>query len=104
MKDTICEKLMWKILISPCLKCVGNELKEINVNELRKNSKKKYDEIIKRTPDIGSFMKNPLRVSLSGGAVWLAIYEASEGKITDKVFEEMVKESMSTPLMKKVMG
>jgi len=36
--------------------------------------KDNYKAIIKRTPDIGSFGKNPLRIPLTGGILWLSIY------------------------------
>ena len=46
-------------------------------------------------------MKNPLRVSLSGGAVWMAVYETAPNKMSEKLFSEMVTATMGAPIIKK---
>ena len=48
--------------------------KNINIKSIKRLSKDNYKAIIKRTPDIGSFRKNPLRISLAGGMLWLSVY------------------------------
>ncbi|EDP24201.1 L-2-amino-thiazoline-4-carboxylic acid hydrolase [Parvimonas micra] len=57
--------------------------------------------MIKRTPDIGSLRKNPLRVCLTSGILWLSIYEAMEGKMDQEQFGEMVSATMEAPILKK---
>lgn len=43
-------------------------------------------------------------MSLSGGAVWLAICGVADGKLGNELFRGMVRKSMSTPMIKKVFG
>ena len=38
--------------------------------------------MLARTPDIGSFTKNPLRLCLSGGIAWMVVYKAMEGAMS----------------------
>ena len=44
-------------------------------------------------------IENPLRVCLTGGMLWLSIYQAAEGKMSEKCFEGMVNASMRSPLI-----
>ncbi|MCD7949590.1 MAG: L-2-amino-thiazoline-4-carboxylic acid hydrolase [Erysipelotrichaceae bacterium] len=60
--------------------------------------------MVERTPDIGSFLKNPLRISLSGGIVWLSVYDAMNGKMNNDEFGEMVKTTMKASLIQKAFG
>ena len=57
--------------------------------------------MIKRTPDIGSFRKNPLRIPLAGGMLWLSIYDAVEGKMNQEQFGKMVSATIEAPMLKK---
>ena len=57
--------------------------------------------MIKRTPDIGNFRKNPLRIPLAGGMLWLSIYDAMEGKMNQEQFGKMVSATIEAPMLKK---
>lgn len=57
--------------------------------------------MIKRTPDIGSFRKNPLRIPLAGGMLWLSVYDAMEGKMNQEQFGKMVSATIEAPMLKK---
>ena len=104
MKNTICEKLMWTAMTPTIFKYIASEFKDINIVEKKKKAHGLYKSMIKRTPDIGSFMKNPLRVSLSGGIVWLSVYDAMDGKMSHEQFGKMVTVTMQAPLIKKAFG
>lgn len=39
--------------------------------------------MISRTPDIGSFRKNPLKIPLAGGMLWLSVYDAGKQENLD---------------------
>ena len=95
MKYTFCEKLMWFALAGPSYKY----LLHTGVNVNKKKAKDIFRQMAARTPDIGSLMENPLRICLSGGMVWLSIYEAAEGKLEEAAFGEMVTTSMASPLI-----
>lgn len=104
MKNTICEKLMWRAMIPTIFQYIAAEFKDIDIKEKKEKTHRLYKSMVERTPDIGSFTKNPLRVSLSGGIVWLSVYEAMDGKMSREQFGEMVKITMQAPLIKKAFG
>ena len=94
MKYTFCEKLMWFALAGTSFKYLESRGQSVS----KKKAKEIFRQMAARTPDIGSLMENPLRSCLSGGMVWLSIYEAAEGNLEKAVFGEMVTTSMASPL------
>ena len=58
-------------------------------------------KLVKRTPNIGSFRKNPFRIPLAGGMLWLSIYGAMAGKMNQEQFGEMVNAAIEAPILKK---
>jgi len=104
MKRTICEKLMWSAMTPTIFEYIASEFQNIDVAGKKKEAKRIYLEMVKRTPDIGSFLKNPLRVSLSGGIVWISIYNAMNGAMSCEQFGEMVKITMQAPMIRKAFG
>lgn len=99
MKYTYCETLMWVALASSSFRYLAAQEPSWNIPALKKKSRQIYHQIIARTPDIGSMMKNPLRVCLSGGAFWLAVYKAAEGRMSEQRFKGMVDAGMQSPLV-----
>lgn len=95
MKYSFCETLMWFALAKPSFKY----LKQKGITVSKKKAKKIYRQMTERTPDIGGLIENPLRICLSGGMVWLSIYEAVNGTMADACFGEMVITSMNSPLI-----
>jgi len=101
MKNSLCEKIMWYFLSPTIFKFIKQYWKDIDIKNVKRISKKNYKDMIKRTPDIGSLRKNPLRVCLTSGILWLSIYEAMEGKMDQEQFGEMVSATMEAPILKK---
>ncbi len=104
MKNTICEKLMWIAMTPTIFKYIAFEFQNEDVTEKKKRAHRLYKSMIERTPDIGNFIKNTLRVSLSGGMVWLSVYDAMDGKMSHEQFGKMVAVTMQAPLIKKAFG
>lgn len=102
MKKTICESILWRAMTPTIFRYIASEFRDVDVLESKKKSRQIYREMIGRTPDIGNFIKNPLRVCLSGGMVWLSVYEAMNGKMSPAQFGDMVKITMQAPLLQKV--
>lgn len=75
--------------------------KDIDIKSIKRLSKDNYKAMISRTPDRGSFRKNPLRISLAGGMLWLSVYDAMEGKMNPEQFGEMVRSTTEAPMLKK---
>jgi hypothetical protein len=92
---------MWYVLSPTIFQFIKQYWKDIDIKNVKRISKKNYKDMIKRTPDIGSLRKNPLRVCLTSGILWLSIYEAMEGKMNQEQFGEMVSATMEAPILKK---
>lgn len=99
MNVTFCENLMWFALAGPSFRALQAELPGTDLKGMKTDARKAYKAIIARTADVGTLKENPLRICLAGGAVWLAIYEASNPKLPEPVFAKMVAKSMEAPLV-----
>ena len=104
MKNTICEKMMWSAMTPSIFKYIAAHCRNSDVSEVKKKSRKKLKDMLSRTPDIGGFTKNPLRICLTGGIIWLSVYEAMDGAMSHEQFGEMVTATMQAPLIKKAFG
>ena len=99
MTYTYCERLMWAAMASAAFRYLARQEPEWDISALKHRSKGIYRHMVSRTPDIGPMMKNMLRVCLTSGMLWLSIYKAAEGKMSEKCFEDMVGASMRSPLI-----
>ncbi|MCM1561541.1 MAG: L-2-amino-thiazoline-4-carboxylic acid hydrolase [Butyrivibrio sp.] len=100
MNYTYCETLMWHALAPAAFRYLSGQEPGMDVAALKRRSKQIYREMAARTPDIGSLTENPLRICLVGGMLWLSIYEAVEGRMSEECFAGMVDASMQAPLVK----
>lgn len=78
MRNSLCEKIIWAVLSPTIFQFIKQYWKDIDIKNVKRISKNNYKDMIKRTPDIGSLRKNPLRVCLTSGILWLSIYGAME--------------------------
>lgn len=101
MKISLCEKIMWYALSPTIFKFIEQYWEYIDIQSIKRLSKGNYKAMISRTPDIGSFRKNPLRIPLAGGMLWLSVYDAMEGKMNEEQFGEMVSATIEAPMLKK---
>ena len=101
MTYTYCEAAMWHIMMPAAFRYLSQTEPGWDIPELKRRSKQIYRQIVSRTPDIGPMIKNPLRVCMTGGMLWLSVYEAAEGRMSEECFEGMVNASMKTPLVQK---
>ena len=100
MKYTYCETLMWHALAPAMFRYLARREPAWDIPALRKRTKNIYQEMVSRTPEIGSLKENSLRICLAGGMVWLSAYEAAEGKMSEECFAGLVNASMEAPLVK----
>ena len=101
MTYTYCEAVMWHIMMPAAFRYLSETEPDWDIPVLKRRSKQIYRQIVSRTPDIGSMMNNPLRVCITGGMLWLSVFEAAEGRMSEERFEGMVNASMKTPLVQK---
>lgn len=100
MKYTYCERLMWHALAPAVFRYLARREASWDIPALKKRTKNIYKEMVSRTPEIGSLKENSLRICLSGGMVWLSVYEAAEGKMSEECFAGLVNAGMEAPLVK----
>ena len=86
MKNTICEKLMRSAMTPAIFKYIAANCNNTDTFREKKTSRKNFKDMLARTPDIGGFMKNPLRICLSRGIVWMAVFKAKDGAVSPSEF------------------
>jgi len=79
---------------------LSNKEPDWDLAALKRQSGRNYRQMTSRTPNIGSIAENPLRVCLAAGMLWLSVYEAAEGNMSEERFAGMVEASMNAPLVK----
>lgn len=93
---------MWSVMTLVIFKYISTQCKNANISKVKKKSSKIFKDMVAITPDIGKFSKNPLRICLSGGIVWLSVYKAIDGIMSNQRFGEMITATMQALLIKKV--
>ena len=78
MTYSYCERLMWAAIAPAAFRYLARQELGWDIFALKQRSMQLYRQMVSRTPDIGSMMKNPLRVCPTGGMLWLSIYKAAE--------------------------
>ena len=66
MNYTYCERLMWVAIAPAAFRYLARQELGWDISALKQLSKQIYRQMVSRTPDIGSMMKNPLRAFSSG--------------------------------------
>ena len=66
MTYTYCERLMWAAIAPAAFRYLARQELGWDIFALKQRSMQLYRQMVSRTPDIGSMMKNPLRVSQCG--------------------------------------
>ena len=89
---------MWHILAPASLRFLSERGWEIST--LKKKAKAVYRQMVVRTPDIGGLTGNSLHICLVAGMIWLSIYEAAAGRMSEKCFAGMVDAGMESPMVK----
>ena len=79
MTYTYCEAAMWHIMMPAAFRYLSETEPDWDIPALKRRSKQDYRQMVSRTPEIGSMMKNPLRVCMTGGMLWLSAFEAAGG-------------------------
>lgn len=101
MKYTVCERLMWLAMNGTIFRFLEEKSPQADSRQWKARAKAHYRKIVSEVDDIGAMLKNPLRVSLSGGAVWLAVYETAPQGMSGALFSQMVTATMDAPIIKK---
>lgn len=99
MTYTYCERLIWAAMAPAAFRYLAKQEPGWDISALKQRSRRIYRQMVSRTPEIGSMLKNPLRICLTGGMLWLSIYQAAEETMREPCFEGMVNASMRSPLI-----
>ncbi|MFP5521505.1 L-2-amino-thiazoline-4-carboxylic acid hydrolase [Peptococcus simiae] len=104
MKKTACEKILWLALAPSSLAFIRKAWKDIPLRQVKKQAKANYTAMVNRTPDIGPYRANPLRLCLAGGMVWLSIFDAMDGKMTSEDFGKMIQSTLEASWLKALLS
>lgn len=104
MKNTFCEKLMWLATKDTISNFLGSRLPADDFARFQAAFPIHYRRLRDEVDDIGPLLKNPLRICLTGGVIWLAAYFACDGKMDEALFSDMITDTMKSPLFKKAFG
>ena len=96
---TYCEVAMWHIMMPAAFRYLSRQEPGWDIPALKWKSKQIYRQMVSRTPDTGSMTQNPLRVCMTAGMLWLSVYEAAEGRMSEERFEGIVDACMKAPLV-----
>jgi hypothetical protein len=95
MKYDIYAKGMWTLLKGGFTKELSCFLSIADAKAIMVKGKQEYRKIIERTDGIGGMKKNPMTMNLMNGAMLIAIYKASTGRITTDQMGQIYKKAMS---------
>jgi len=85
MRNTLCEKFMWLAMKGTILKFLSTEMPDSEINVIERRFAARYRQLLMEVDDIGPITKNPLRICLTGGIIWMAAYEACKGKMDEAI-------------------
>lgn len=100
MRRSVCETMIWLAMTPAALRYLREAEPSWDIPSLKQKTGETYRQMIARTPGIGSMAENSLRICLAAGMLWLSIYEAAAGKMSEERFKGMVEASMNAPLVK----
>ena len=100
MRRSVCETMIWFAMAPAAFRYLSKAEPGWDIPGLKQKTRETYRQMIDRTPDIGTLAENPLWVCLAAGMLWLSVYEATQGKMREERFEEMVIASMNAPPVK----
>ena len=106
MRIELIDRIGFYIISGVCVKQLTAEHPEWNGRAIKRIAKRQFRQMLCDTPSIGTHRQNCMKMNLTGGAVWFAIYDAVEqlyGRMTDEQFRRMCNATFTLPLMVKRM-
>lgn len=88
----------WKMLMPLIKRSLTKRLGKEETAELIKKADTVYRDMLNRIDDVGK--DNPMASNIYECLVFLAVWKASDGKITVDGLREITREIMSTPILK----
>ena len=102
MQIEIMDRIAFSVVSSTCVKKLVKVHPEWDERAIKRNAKPRFKKMLQETPSIGSHRQNCMKMNLTGGAVWFAIYEAVEelyGRMPDELFSQMCNATYTIPMM-----
>ena len=96
------DRIAFYIVCRTCIKELRKAHPEWDGRAVRYNARLRFNKMIQETPSIGSHRENCMKMNLTGGAVWFAIYEAVEelyGRMPDELYSQMCNATYTIPMM-----
>lgn len=93
---------MWIMMSRLMKKPMSNHFGREFTGDVLKRAKPIYRRMLQEVTDIGS--NNPMASNIYMAFVYLAVWQAAEGKISIEEFRQVATEFIRQPIIKKVMG
>ena len=106
MRIELIDRIGFYIISKVCVKQLTEEHPEWDGRAIKHIAKRQFKQMLHDTPSIGTHLQNCMKMNMTGGAVWFAIYDAVEqlyGRMSDEQFERMCHATFTMPLMVKRM-
>ena len=104
MQIEIMDQIAFSVVSSTCVKELVKVHPDWDGRAIKRNARPKFKKMLRETPSIGSHRQNCMKMNLTGGAVWFAIYEAVEelyGRMPDELYSQMCNATYTIPMMAK---
>lgn len=95
-------KFLWHFFSRIFFPALQTHCPGMDLSALKKASKRRYREILARTPSLGSTKENPLAMALTWGALVIAVYQSGNGRITEETLGNMIAAMGKNPLMRRM--
>lgn len=102
MRIELIDRIGFYFISKVCVKQLTEEHPEWDGRAIKRIAKRQFQQMLHDTPSIGTHRQNCMKMNLTGGAVWFAIYDAVEqlyGRMSLEQFERMAHATFTMPLM-----
>ena len=106
MRIELIDRIGFYIISKVCVEQLTEEHPEWDGRAIKRIAKRQFKQMLHDTPSIGTHLQNCMKMNMTGGAVWFAIYDAVEqlyGRMTDEQYQRMCNATFTLPLMVKRM-
>ena len=96
------DRIAFGVVSNTCVKELVKVYLDWDGRAIKRHAKPKFKKMLLDTPPIGFHRQNCMKMNLTGGAVWFAIYEAVEelyGRMPDELFSQMCNATYTIPMM-----
>ena len=102
MRIEIMDRIAFGVVSRVCVKELLKTHPEWDGCSIKRKARPRFKKMLRETPSIGSNRQNCMKMNLTGGAVWFAIFEAVEelyGRMPKDLYSKMCNATYTIPMM-----